>query len=144
MRSRKNVSSGWPAARAISTPRTSDPVLYIHRSPGWCISGSVAEAPHPLVGRLLAGPAAEPDDAAAAVTPAGSDTVRRRHDHAEAHAKGEQVAHRDRPPRRHGVVERAVEPLQDSAVGQLRQQPIDRLVQPQPALLDQDHGRRRP
>ena len=29
------------AARAIKTPNRSDPVLYIHCSPGWCMSGSV-------------------------------------------------------------------------------------------------------
>src|SRR5665647_142407 len=40
-RSRTNASNGRPAARAIKTPSTSDPVLYIHRSPGWCMSGSV-------------------------------------------------------------------------------------------------------
>ena len=45
--------------------------------------------------------------------------------------------------RRHGVVERPVEPLQHPAVGELGQQPIDRLVQPQLALLDQDHRRHR-
>ena len=39
IRSLRNVSNGWPAARSISTPRTSEPVLYIQRSPGWCISG---------------------------------------------------------------------------------------------------------
>jgi hypothetical protein len=41
MCSRRNVSNGWPEARAISTPSTSDPVLYIHRWPGWYMSGSV-------------------------------------------------------------------------------------------------------
>ena len=35
---------GWPAARASSTPSTEAPVLYIHRSPGWAISGSEPSA----------------------------------------------------------------------------------------------------
>ena len=34
-RSRSTTSSGWPAARAMSTPSTSAPLLYSHRSPGW-------------------------------------------------------------------------------------------------------------
>jgi hypothetical protein len=61
------------------------------------------------------------------------------HDHAQAHAHGQKVAQGDRPMREHGVVDRPVEPLQDLAPGQLRQQPIDRLVEPQPAFLHQDH-----
>ncbi len=68
--------------------------------------------------------------------------VRRSHDEAEAQAEGQQVAHRDRPVRRHGLVERPVEPLQHLAVGQLGQQPIHRLVQSQLAFLHQDHRRR--
>jgi hypothetical protein len=43
MRSRKNFSRGIWAARATRIPRISAPVLYIHRSPGWCMSGSVAK-----------------------------------------------------------------------------------------------------
>ena len=39
-RSRRNASNGCPPARATSTLRTSEPVLYSHRSPGWYINGS--------------------------------------------------------------------------------------------------------
>jgi len=41
----------------------------------------------------------------------------------------------------HRVVDRPVEPAQDPAVGQLGQQPVHRLVEPQPALLHKDQGR---
>ena len=51
MRSRRNASNGWPAARAISTPSTSEPVWYSQRSPGWCISGSVPRRCIEFVGR---------------------------------------------------------------------------------------------
>ncbi len=64
------------------------------------------------------------------------------HDHAEAEAEGQQVAQGDGAVGRDGVVQRPVEALEHLAVGQLRQQAIDRLVEPQPALLHQDHGRR--
>jgi hypothetical protein len=57
---------------------------------------------------------------------------------AETQAEGQQVAHGDWPVRGHGVVERPVEPLQDLAVGQLGQQPIYRLVQPELAFLDEN------
>jgi hypothetical protein len=57
------------------------------------------------------------------------------------HAHGQKVAHADRPPRGHGVVERPVGPRQDLAPRQLRQQPVDRLIEPQPAFLYQDHRR---
>jgi hypothetical protein len=49
------------------------------------------------------------------------------------------VANRDRAVRRLGVLYRTVDPLQDLAIGKLGQQRIDRIVQAQLALLDQDH-----
>ncbi len=39
IRSFRKASKPMPAARAISTPSTSEPVWYIHFSPGWCIRG---------------------------------------------------------------------------------------------------------
>src|SRR5205823_3592141 len=54
----------------------------------------------------------------------------------------QQIAHDDRPRRRHGIVEGRVDSLQHFAVGQLGQQPIDRVAQPQLAFFDQDHRRR--
>ena len=64
-------------------------------------------------------------------------------DNAEAHGEGEQVPDGDRPVRGHRVVELGVRPLQHLPVGQLGQQPVHRLVQPEQAFLDQDHGRGR-
>jgi hypothetical protein len=61
------------------------------------------------------------------------------HHRADAEAKGEQVAQRDRPLRRHGVVERAVDALQDLAVGELRQPGVDRIIEAQLCLLDEHH-----
>ena len=43
--------------------------------------------------------------------PLNRSGVRRRHHASKAHAQGQQVAHRDRPLRGHGLVERPVEPL---------------------------------
>src|SRR5439155_1565727 len=48
MRSRRKVSSVLPVAREIRMPRMSEPLLYIHFSPGWCASGRL---PH----RFIAG-----------------------------------------------------------------------------------------
>jgi hypothetical protein len=45
------------------------------------------------------------------------------------------------PVGRYGVVERALQGAQHLAIGQLRQQRIDRVVETQRALLDQDHRR---
>ena len=49
--------------------------------------------------------------------------VRRRENQADAHAKGQQVAHRDGPIRGHSIVERAVETLQDFAGGEFGEEP---------------------
>jgi hypothetical protein len=101
------------------------------------------QAADPLVGRMwrrrLRGP-----DAELLLVHGLLDRIvaRRHHDHAEPHAERQQVAHGDRPLRRHRVVERPVEPPEDRAPRQLGQQPIHRLVQPELALLHQDHGRR--
>ncbi len=66
--------------------------------------------------------------------------VGRRHDAAEAEAGGQQVAHRDRAPRGDRVVELRVDALQHPAVRQLRQPAIDRVVEPQHPVVDQEHG----
>ena len=68
--------------------------------------------------------------------------ARRRHDRAQAPHERQQVAHGDRPVRRDRVVQRRVDPGQDLAAGQFRQQAVHRVVQPQPAFLHQGHGRR--
>jgi hypothetical protein len=64
--------------------------------------------------------------------------------HAEAPGEGEQVAHGDRPPRGHRLLERAVRPDQHPTVGQLGQQLVDRPVQFEQAGVDQreDDGSR--
>jgi hypothetical protein len=67
----------------------------------------------------------------------------RRHDHAEAAAKRQQVPQRDRARCRHGVVERTVEVPQHPAIRQFRQPALDRRIQLQHAGLDQDHHRHR-
>jgi hypothetical protein len=56
-----------------------------------------------------------------------------------AHPEGEQVAQRDGPVRRDGVVHCGVQGAQHRDAGQFGQQVVDRLVQPEDALLDQDH-----
>jgi hypothetical protein len=65
----------------------------------------------------------------------------RRHD-PQAHTERQQVAQGDGAARGHRVVERGVDPPQHAAPGQLGQQRINRVVQAQLALLDQDHRRR--
>jgi hypothetical protein len=71
------------------------------------------------------------------------DGVSRREDHhrPDPEAKGQQVAQGDRPIRGQGIIERAVDGAQHSAVRQLRQPPIDRLVETQHAFLHQNHRR---
>ena len=65
------------------------------------------------------------------------------HHRAQAEGEGEQIAQRDRPFRRHGVVDRAFEAFQHAPVGKLGQQSVDGIVEAQLALLDQDHRRGR-
>ncbi len=66
--------------------------------------------------------------------------AQRRDVHAEAEGRGQHVPDGDRSPSRHGVVERAVDPLEDAAVGELRQPGLHEVVQPEPALVEQDRG----
>jgi hypothetical protein len=61
------------------------------------------------------------------------------HQEAEARAHGQEVAQRERAVGRHGVVKRAVDRAQDLAVGELRQPAVDRIVEPDLRLLDQNH-----
>lgn len=63
------------------------------------------------------------------------------HDQPEAHPEREQVAHCDRPLGGHRVLERPVEALENRVIGELGQQAIDRLVEPKPAFLDEEHRR---
>jgi hypothetical protein len=62
------------------------------------------------------------------------------HDRPEAEPESQEITQRDRPVRRHRIVERAVDPAQDPALRQFRQPFVDWIIEPQPALLDQDHG----
>ena len=55
-------------------------------------------------------------------------------------SKGEQVTQRDGALRGHRVVERALDRPQDPAVLQLRQPLVDRIVEPDPAFLHENHG----
>jgi len=61
---------------------------------------------------------------------------------ADAEAKGEKVAQRDRALRRHCIVEWAVDAPEDLAVRELRQQRVDRIIEAQLRFLDEDHGGR--
>ena len=69
------------------------------------------------------------------------------HEHLQRHPEPERE--RQQPPHRHRslggnrVVERAVHPTQHPAVRELRQQPVDRLVQLEQALADQGQRRGR-
>ena len=74
----------------------------------------------------------------------GLDRVRvgRRHDGAEAEAERQQVVERDRPRRRHGVVEWCVEAAEHAAIGELRENLVDRCVELQHTVVDEDHRRR--
>ena len=63
--------------------------------------------------------------------------VGRRHDRSEPEPVAEQVPDGDRSVGGHRVVELGVDGAQDPAMGELRQQVVDRLVQAQHSLLDQ-------
>ena len=141
-RSRKKTSSGWPAARAIEhaqhigTRVVQPPLARLVQE------RQRREPAHPLVGLgrhlRLRWPAAE------------VERVHRLHErlrprrgevHAETEAEREQVVDRDGPvagtvsPRRPPAVD------EHAPVRQLGKQVVDRVVEPQPALLDEDHRR---
>ena len=144
IRSLRNVSNGCPEARSISTPRTSEPVLYIQRSPGWYISGSVprrrihSSGTGGVCGLGIPCPSSSSDSASAMGTVPGAAATMPRPMVKVSRSRtviGRYAGHR--------VVQLGVRPLQHPPVGQLGQQPVHRLVQPEQAFLDQDHGRDR-
>jgi len=51
--------------------------------------------------------------------------------HAETERERQQVADSDRTGRRHGLIQRAIHPAQHPAAGQLGQQPVHRLIEPE-------------
>jgi hypothetical protein len=64
--------------------------------------------------------------------------------HPEAEGERQQIARRDGARRRHRVLERSVGAAQHAPVGELREQPVDRLVEGEEALVDErERGRRR-
>ena len=76
------------------------------------------------------------DDRIRRIKPRGLDD-----DEAIARPKRQQILARDRAVGGNGLVDRAVHALQHAAGGQLGEQPGDRLVQRQPAVIDQEHRR---
>ena len=64
-------------------------------------------------------------------------------DQAVPHAERQQILDRDRPSCGDGVVERPVDPLQHPAVGQLREEPVDRIFNGERALFNKEHRRGR-
>ena len=145
MRSRRNVSSGWPdGARDQHAEHVRARVVHpalarlVHQR-------QRRRAAHPLVRRGAArSGSAGPESEASRRSPSGSGSAPGgASDDARSPSRNVSRSRtRDRPLRRHGVVERAVEARQHPAIGELGQQPIDRLVEAQRALLDQDHRRR--
>ena len=101
-----------------------------------------AEPLHELVGRLAEEVAARRH---AGFLHRQLDRIFRRIDHhrADAGFQRQQIAQRDRTPGRNRVVERAVDALQDPAIGKLRQERVDRIVERELAFVDQDHRRSR-
>ena len=71
--------------------------------------------------------------------PLDRQRVRWGQDRAEPEPGAEEVLHRDRALRGHGVVELGVEGAQHAAVGELGEQVVDGLVQADDPLLDQRH-----
>ena len=139
-RSRRNTSSGCPAARAIEHAEhvgagVVQPALarLVQQRQG-------AEPAHPLVGlgrhlRLRrAGAQAE-----LAHRLEQRLRPRRLEVHAEPEPEREHVVQRDRPVGGDGVaVDRAPRVDEHPPVGELGQQVVDGIVEPQPALLDED------
>ena len=118
----------------------------------------------PLTGLRQQGQLAEPGDPGIGVhegvrlrrTDRGQPGLRRRRDdrprlgcQKHLHGHPEPERERQQPPHRHRtrggkrVVERAVHPAEHPAVRQLRQQPVNRLIQVEQALADQSQRRRR-
>ena len=102
--------------------------------------GKTAEASHPLVGRER-GRVRPRGDPRLLHRPLDRVQPRGSQHRPYPEPQGQQVAQRDRPVRGHGVFERPVKALENLAVGQLGQQGVDRIVEPQPAFFHQDHGR---
>jgi hypothetical protein len=65
------------------------------------------------------------------------------HGHPEPERERQQPAHRHRTRGGQRVVERTVHPTQHPAVRELRQQPVDRLIQFEPPLMDESQRRGR-
>jgi hypothetical protein len=61
--------------------------------------------------------------------------------HPEAEGEGKQVSCRDRPRRGHRLIERAVHALKDAPAGELGQQALDGLLEPDQALRDDSQRR---
>ena len=104
------------------------------------------ERRHPPVRIVGDGRPGRPADAVQAqrcLGPLDRIAAGRRHHRSEAEPEAEQILDRDRPMGGHGVVELGVDRAQHAAVGELRQQLVDRLLQPQQALVDQRQRRRR-
>ena len=144
-RSRSTTSNGAPAARATRTPRMSALWWYVHRAPGWCSSGSVPSLAEPLVGfRGHLGRGRRGAD---------PELVHRLHQrlrercvevHAQSGAEGQHVVHGDRAFGGDRLaVDRAERVDEHASIGELREQPVDRIVESEEVLLHQDQRRHR-
>jgi hypothetical protein len=63
--------------------------------------------------------------------------------HPEAEREREQIAGGDRPLGRHCLVQRPARPDEHATVGELGEQPVDGLLEPEQPLLDDRESRRR-
>ena len=146
MRSRSTDSSAWPDARARQhaehlgrrvvepllarlvherqRPEGADPPVDVvrHGRPRWAADALEPERGLGPLDRVAAG---------------------WRHHRAEAEPEAEEVLDGDRSAGGHGVVELGVDGPQDPAVGELRHEFVDGLVEAQEARFDQRHRRRR-
>src|SRR5271168_1645992 len=68
---------------------------------------------------------------------------RHRHDAAEAEARRQQVSHRDRTPGGNRVVELCVDATEHLTIRKFRKPAFYRIVEPECAFVDQNHGRSR-
>ena len=114
--------------------------MYSHRSPGWYSSGSV-----PSRRIHSSGSGGTCGSRRTGAQPELAHRVeqrlrpRRREVHAEPEPERQHVVHRDRPLGRDGVaVDRPRGVDEHPPVGQLGQQLVDRIVEAQPALLDEE------
>jgi hypothetical protein len=144
-RVRRTSPKDWPAALASSTPSTEAPGVVHPPLARLCHQRQRAESRDPGVRIGLQRRVRRAESGQAKLLCGDLDWPwGRRREHVEngtePEREGQQVPGRDGAAGRHGIVERPVHLAQHPPAGQLGQQPVDRLVQPDQPLVHKSQG----